>query len=424
MLSFNTFYFESFSFDKNSLIATFRYSFDEKQYFQERINFFSKSFKLNKNISDSIINNLMFHLHIALWISYYKLFPTKKLKLKFGFLNDKQIKFWKKFYLNWLWEFFIKNDFDFQDILNFENQNSSSLCLVKNNRFDICWDKSILLWWGWKDSIVSSILLEEEKKEFATFVFWKIDKIKKNTLKILSKKNMLVERNLSENLFRLNELWYYNWHVPITWIISFVSVVSAYLYNIKNIILSNEKSANQWNVFWKWLNINHQYSKSWEFENDFRKYIFDNISTNINYYSKLRDKFEIEIAEIFSKKAKKYFKYFSSCNWNFKITSKKNYKKWLWCCECEKCSFVYLILSAFLSQKDMFNIFWQNLFDKKELLFIYKWLLWLTQNKPFECVWTYDESLKAFKMNLFNYKNWFNSFEKMPFILKKLETEI
>ena len=34
---------------------------------------------------------------------------------------------------------------------------------------------------------------------------------------------------------------YYNWHVPITWIIAFVSIISSYIYDFKNIVLSNEK---------------------------------------------------------------------------------------------------------------------------------------------------------------------------------------
>jgi hypothetical protein len=63
----------------------------------------------------------LFNLHIALGISYYKLFPTKTLEVKSGYLNDEQIAFWEKFYRNGLGEFFIKNDIDFRELINFEN---------------------------------------------------------------------------------------------------------------------------------------------------------------------------------------------------------------------------------------------------------------------------------------------------------------
>lgn len=423
MKKFNTFYFEKFEFDKTSLKARFFYSFDKWEFFEEIIDFNVEDFSLNKEVDYKKIDNLLFNLHIALWISYYKLFPTKELIIESWFLNNEQIKFWHKFYRNWLWEFFIKNNFDFESILNFNNWKDKN-SFNKYSKVKVTDDKSLLMWWWWKDSIVSSILLEEEWNEFDAFIFWKIDKIKKNTLKVLWKKTMLVKRELSNNLFKLNNEWYYNWHVPITWIIAFVSLISWYLYWYKNIVLSNEKSADEENIIWKWLKINHQYSKSREFEKDFRNYVFDYISEDLNYFSKLWDKYELEIAEIFSNKASKYFTSFSSCNRNFKI------KWWVqkvnWCLECEKCCFVYLILSSFLDDKNLNIIFWEDLFDNIKLINTFKWLLWLTENKPFECVWTYDESLESAYKNLIKYKSKIKSWEieKLPYILDILENEI
>ena len=438
MQKFNTFYFEKFEFDFTSLKAKFFYSFDEIEFFEEEIDFKDSDFVLRENIDEEIIINLLFHAHISIWISYYKLFPTKNLVVKSWFLDEENINFWKKFYRNGLWEFFIKNDFNFNDILDFQNS------LEKEKKFPLIrglGGSSLLMWWWWKDSIVSSILLEEEGQNFDAFVFGKIDRIKQNTLEVLWKKTMLVKRKISENLFELNKKWYYNWHVPITWIIAFISLISAYLYNYKNIVLSNESSADEPNIVWQGLKINHQYSKSAEFENDFRKYVEKNI-WDINYYSKLRNLWELEIAEIFSKKAHKYFETFSSCNRNFIITppltppSKGGeQEKSLplqggdlegvnWCCNCEKCAFVYLILSANLEEKEMIKIFGQNLFENKNLEETYAWLLGLTKNKPFECVGTYDESRISFKKVLEKYEK--NSWEnkKIPYILEKFKKEI
>lgn len=422
MEKFTTFYFEKYSFDEKTLEARFFYSFDKQESFEEIISFKSDDFSVREDVDLEVINNLLFHLHIALGISYYKLYPTKDLILETGFLNDNQIVFWKKFYTNWLGEFFIKNDIDPSGLLNFNFLSlKRDIKLVKISEQN---NGSLLMWWWWKDSIVSSILLEEKWENFTPYIFWKIDTIKENTLWVLGKNPMLVKRKLSEKLFKLNEEGYYNWHVPITWIIAFVSLVSAYLYNYKSIVLSNEKSADEENIVWKWLKINHQYSKWWEFEKDFRAYVRENISNDINYYSLLRDKYELEIAEIFAKKAHKYFTSFSSCNRNFKIN-------WIsqssnWCCECEKCAFVYLILSPFLNEEKLKEIFWDNLFEKIILLETYKWLLWLTTHKPFECVWTYDESLTAAYNTLKNYKNKIISWEikKLPYILNQLESEI
>jgi len=432
MQEFNEFIFEKFEFDKTSLKAKFFYSFDNKEFFEEIIDFKNEDFDLRENISENIINNLLFNIHIALWISYYKLFPTKTLIIKSGVLDGNKIQFWKKFYLNGLWEFFIKNNFDFENILDFENSPHPNPLLTGEGIVAIqsFKEKSLLMWWWGKDSIVSSILLEEEGEDFDAFVFGKIDMIKENTLKVLWKKTMLVKRQLSENLFRLNKLWYYNGHVPITGIIAFVSLMSAYLYDYKNIVLSNEASASEENIIWKNLKINHQYSKSEEFENDFREYVWKYI-WDINYYSKLRDKYELEIAKIFAKKANKYFNTFSSCNRNFKIVSPSGGRCLKgrggnWCCECEKCAFVYLILAPNLNEEQMINIFSENLFENKKLKKTFEELLWLWENKPFECVGTYDESKISFKNILSQYKTKIISWEikKLPYILDKLENKI
>jgi len=64
----------------------------------------------------------------------------------------------------------------------------------------------------------------------------------------------------------------------------------------------------------------------------------------------------------------------------------------LWCNICPKCAFVFLILSNFLSIDELKNIFWENLFEKEELKETFRELVWFSIHKPFECVWTYEES--------------------------------
>jgi len=404
MEKFKKFYFEKYSFDEKNLKASFLFSFDKKEYFEEIIDF-KNDLELNNNFDLNILDNFLFNLHIALWISYYKLFPTSELILESWFLKPDQITFWKKFYLNWLWEFLIKNDINPDDLFNFKNTKSNNFSININLNFELKSEKSLLMWWWWKDSIVSYSLIKD--KEFDIFVVWKIDQIKENTIKITWKKPISVKRKLSDNLFKLNEEWYYNWHVPITWIIAFISLVFSYLYQYKNIILSNEKSASEENIVWKNLKINHQYSKSSEFEKDFWIYINKYLSQNIKYFSLLRWMYEYKIAEIFSKQ-EEFFKNFSSCNRNFKI--EKNIElNWSWCWFCEKCCFVFLILSNFIEIDKLTKIFWKNLFDDPTLENIFIDLIWYWKNKPFECVWTYDESLLSFYNVLknYNYKNYF-----------------
>jgi hypothetical protein len=64
------------------------------------------------------------------------------------------------------------------------------------------------------------------------------------------------------------------------------------------------------------MDINHQYTKSLEFEARFSEFIEENI-TNIKYFSFLRPYSEEKITELFLEKCEKIFDIFSSCNKNF-----------------------------------------------------------------------------------------------------------
>jgi hypothetical protein len=44
------------------------------------------------------MNTLLFHLSLAVGISYYKLFPTENLVIESGALTDNQKTFWKTMY--------------------------------------------------------------------------------------------------------------------------------------------------------------------------------------------------------------------------------------------------------------------------------------------------------------------------------------
>ncbi len=396
MQEFKNFYFEDYEFDLKNFVAKFYYSFDKWEKFVEEINFESEDFVKKRKLDIKIIESLLFHLFIALWISYYKLYPKVTIILERWYLNNDQIKFWKKFYLNGLGEFLYVNKLDpniiFSEIKQVDNIDNQ---VDKNEKWPVYYDVQdkylVPIWWG-KDSIVSIELLRQAWKKIDTFVFWKMDNIKQNCIDIVGSKNLFVLRKLSPNLFELNKKWYYNGHVPITGIITFVLEVVAYLYDYKYLVLSNEKSANFWNTIYEWIEINHQYSKSLEFEKDLKDYVWKYMNPEVKYFSLLRGMYEYKIWELFAKLGKNYFEVFSSCNNNFKINnfSEKN-KKNIWCNDCSKCGFVYSILSWFLSRQELSTIFKEDLYNKENLIDTFEELAWISWHKPLECVWESSE---------------------------------
>ena len=130
--------------------------------------------------------------------------------------------------------------------------------------------------------------------------------------------------------------------------------------------------------------INHQYSKSYEFEKDFEFYSNKYLKAPVKYFSFLRPLNELQIAMLFSKH-EKYHSTFKSCN----VGSKS--KEWKWCCDCPKCLFVYTILSHFLYKDKLIHIFGTDMFENKNLLNTFIELTGYGETKPFECVGTKEE---------------------------------
>ena len=101
-------------------------------------------------------------------------------------------------------------------------------------------------------------------------------------------------------------------------------------------------------------------------------------------FSFLRPISELQIAMLFSR-YNKYHKIFKSCN----VGSKQN--PWIWCSNCPKCLFVYIILSPFISKNELIDIFGDDLYNKKDLLNTFIDLCGYGDIKPFECVGTFSE---------------------------------
>jgi hypothetical protein len=202
-----------------------------------------------------------------------------------------------------------------------------------------------------------------------------------------------VKRSLSDQLFKLNSQGALNGHIPITAYLSILSVLVAELYGFDAVAMSNESSASEGNIAYRGLTVNHQWSKSMEFELRFQRFLRETIGTTIEYFSALRPFTELKIAEMFSR-FPQYFTRVTSCNANWKISAQPQGDS-LWCSRCPKCAFVFAILSAFHPRKTLDDIFGSILFEDESLTPLFRELLGLENFKPFECVGTAEETKAA-----------------------------
>jgi hypothetical protein len=74
---------------------------------------------------------------------------------------------------------------------------------------------------------------------------------------------------------------------------------------------------------------------------------------------------------------------FSSCNRNFRLSG---HDGTLWCGECPKCHFVFLMFAPVMDKARLLGIFGQNLLDEPRHEASFRELCGLAGQKPWECV--------------------------------------
>lgn len=393
---FPHFLYESFSITKKPEGLLLEYVFKVGEYtFRPHLIVMAENIH-EEEASSPVVQSMAFHIGMVEMISYWKAFCCPKVTITPFKLTKDQQQWWKKLFIHGLGEFFYSNGITLNDHspVDFSfSEMAKSLPLPETN--PVPSNKLIIPVGGGKDSVVTVELLKATKSICHSLVI----NPRAATNRVIEiagfKKPHQIEvlRSIDPLMYQLNEEGFLNGHTPFSALLAFVSLLAAQLHHSRHIALSNESSANEPSI--PGTTINHQYSKSLEFETDFRNYVRNYIHTEINYFSFLRPLNEFQIAALFSTMPQ-YHQSFRSCN----AGSKSD----VWCCACSKCLFTYIILSPFLSEDKLGRIFGENLFKKQTLIPLLRQLCGLDDNKPFECVGTIEEVNTAMRIALHEYE--------------------
>ncbi len=347
---------------------------------------------------DVDIDSIVFNIGMIELISYWKCACPPTVRVLCGSLSSEQVAFWKKLYWHGLGEFFYTNGIQetpeaFLEIESGELRIENYSCAKANSQL------YIVPIGGGKDSVVTLELLRRSGKtirplimnprgatvECARVAGFPMDEV------------LVIRRTIDPTLLELNAKGYLNGHTPFSAMLAFYTRLASALSGIPNVALSNESSANESTVIGS--DVNHQYSKSLEFEDDFRHYC-----PGFNYFSFLRPLSELQIAMLFSRFTA-YHDVFRSCN----VGSKQD----IWCGHCAKCLFAYIILSPFIEPARLNQIFGKSMLDDITLEHEFRQLLGEEETKPFECVGTVSEVRQALSMAL---ARWYKT--ERPSLLK------
>ena len=392
-----TFIYEGYKIEENDnkTIITYDFNVPNLTHYYPKLEF-------NKFEITEYTKYLIFHIGLVELVSYWKATCSKNVIIKCGYLNEEQINFFKKLYFHGLGELFYTNNIsvEYDNFMNITCTCSKEEIEIPNyNGLG-----NLIPIGGGKDSNVTLEILKSTFDSNHAFII-NPKEVHINCAQAADYKDdklITVKRTIDKKLIELNNEGFINGHTPFSALVAFITYLTAFINNKKYIVLSNESSANESNV--SGTKINHQYSKTYEFENNFNNYTNKYFKTNIKYFSLLRPLSEYQIALLFSN-YEKYHKVFKSCN----VGSKE--KPWIWCSNCPKCLFVYIILSPHLYKEKLINIFGEDLFEKEELLTTFIELCGFGETKPFECVGTYSEVRYAITKLI-------NKLETLPYLLK------
>jgi UDP-N-acetyl-alpha-D-muramoyl-L-alanyl-L-glutamate epimerase len=399
---YDFFIYEKYSITDNNekLSVTYEFNLADKYFFYPTIDFI-KGKHFPKKLTQPQIENFVFQIGLIELISYWKVACPPKILIKPFKLNDDQVIWWKTLWFNGLGEFFYLNNLN-PGIDEFVIVNCFSEKVTEPFGLDLEIDKVLIPVGGGKDSVITLELLKPHYNCIPFIINPRGASMKTILAAGFGEEDFIeVRRTIHPQLLRLNTQGFLNGHTPFSALLAFVSVFSAAMNGARSIALSNESSANEPTE--RNSGANHQYSKSFTFEKDFRNYIKKYISGDINYFSFLRPINEYSIAGLFSHYPD-YFGVFKSCNSGSKTNS--------WCGNCPKCLFTFIILSPHLPQKTLINIFGKDLLNDEKLIGYFKELMGLSKIKPFECVGTIDEVNFALVEIVKNRK------DKLPSLLK------
>ena len=394
------FRYEGFAIDGKRGLLTCRYSLDGRE-FAERV-----TLAPGPEWDTPAARAAARLVYLLAGVSYYKTAAPPVIDLGDTALTERELVFLREFYLSGLGEYAYRNGLDLSD-LRIEAPASEKAPAPENapapEKAPAARDlRPLIPFGGGIDSIVTVEGVRQRTGDIKLFVvsrpgdrFAAIEKpAAVSGLEILR-----AGREIDPQLFRSSELGFLNGHVPVTGIISAIAVLAAVLNDRNAVVMSNEWSASVPTLEHNGRPVNHQWSKSAAFEASFRELLAADPAGLPDYFSALRDRTELWVAEKFAHLTQ-YHGTFRSCNRAFHLDTTRRLDHW--CGQCDKCCFIDLILAPFIPAEQLRAVFAAGRgatahpepLDNPELKPKFQTLLG-SGTKPFECVGEVNECRAA-----------------------------
>jgi hypothetical protein len=341
---------------------------------------------------DAGVHQALLGLHLAAGTSYWKTCVPPELEIENAALSEEDAAFWNRIYTEGLGEFFYRNQLDPTGRAAFP---FSARPARSSPPAEPAAGPALVLWGGGKDSVVSHEVLAASGEPHDLLSIGRPEWAWiRRSAEVAGRPHHVVTRRLDPKLAAMNDAGALNGHVPVNAFLASAGALIAVLTGRKAVIASNEASASVGNAVWHGIDVNHQWSKSLEFERTFRAWLRRNLPGGPEYVSLLRPLTELRIVKAFATHSN-YFDAVTSCNLNFRQSGAAARR---FCLDCAKCVFVSLMARPWLDDDAYHALFGGDALADPGNLTIVEELLGLRGQKPFECVGTPEEVVAAIEL--------------------------
>jgi hypothetical protein len=317
-------------------------------------------------------------------VSYYKTTAAQRIDLGEIPSSAEERSFLTEYYVHGLGEFAYRNGIDLSE-LSVEGPDATR---PPTHEYAPAARRPLIPFGGGIDSIVTATAFRNEGSDSTLCIVHpprdKFDIIEAAAA-ITGLPIARIVREIDPLVRRSGELGFFNGHVPITAVITAAALVAAVLGGHDAVVMSNERSASVPTLVHHGVEVNHQWSKGEQFEEGFARMAAAALGARVSVFSYLRSRSELWVAREFAHLTE-FHEVFRSCNRSFHQDRSERLGRW--CGTCDKCCFIDLILSPFMSIGSLTRVFdGHEPLVNPQLEDRFLNLLGLAQDaKPFECV--------------------------------------
>lgn len=388
--AYTTFHYRDAIFLADKYLATFHYSLTgdgvDEVSFTETLQFTPA---LPDRPDDKRFGGLLVLLGAVLGLSYYKAAAPGRIELHVPGLTEQAVDYLRTLVREGLSEFAYRNELPGPLTPDIVSTSPLATPWPIANWRELSGDPLVPIGGG-KDSVVTVELLQRHRLhpiQFAVNPNPIIHRVARSSGHAL----LSATRTIDPKLLQLNAEGALNGHVPVTAMNSLVALAQSRLLDIGPVVMSNEHSASEPTLSDDGWIVNHQWSKSVDAEVALQEVIGPQAGLSPeHYFSLLRPFSELRIAGVFATYPR-YHRVATSCNRAFRLDAGDV----SWCGECDKCRFVFLVLSTYLAPGTLRDIFGRDMLNEPDQIPGFEALLGIHSHKPFECVGTEAESMVA-----------------------------